>query len=410
MSVPGPSSLSSHEGVYGRLGVRRIVNAAGPVTRLGGNRLAPEVAEAMAEAAQSHVQIDELQERASSFLADATGAEAGLVTSGAEAGLLLGTAACLAGLDPRKMDDLPLVHDGRNEIVVQRGHRNAYDHAIRTAGAVFVEVGYLGAPGAGCHYAWQIEAAITPRTVAVACPVMDTPGTVSLTEVADVAHRHDLPVIVDAAAALPPRANLRRFIEEGADLVAFSGGKAIGGPQGSGLLVGRRDLIESARLQMLDMDVYPEVWRSGRELLRAGRLPGPPHHGIGRSCKVGKEQAVGLLVALERYLSHDEAVELAAQSARVYRLAEALDGVRGVRCNLARPPGGVPKAEVWIDQEILGMNAFDMIEALETGDPIVCVSQGLAPHGGLVINPLTLADGEEWIVAERIIEVVRRNG
>ena len=395
-------------GIYERLGVRRIVNAAGPVTRLGGNRLAPEVAAAMAEAAQSHVQIDELQERASVFLAAATGAEAGLITSGAEAGLLLGTAACLAGFDPRKMDDLPFVNDGRNEVVVQRGHRNAYDHAIRAAGAVFVEVGYLGSPGAGCHYAWQIEAAITPNTVAVASPVMDTPGAVPLPEVAEVAHRHGLPVIVDAAAALPPRANLRRFIAEGADLVAFSGGKAIGGPQGSGLLVGRRDLIESARLQMLDMDVYPEIWHSGRDYLKSGRLPGPPHHGIGRSCKVGKEQAVGLLVSLERYLAHDEAAELAAQAARVYRLAEALDGVRGVRCNLTRPTsGGVPRAEVWIDSELLGMTAFDVIEALETGDPIVCVSQGLAPRGGLVVNPMTLADGEERIVAERIVQIAR---
>src|SRR5215217_3345004 len=197
--MSGPD-LSSHEGVYGRLGVRRIVNAAGPVTRLGGNRLAPEVAEAMAEAAQSHVQIDELQERASALLADATGAEAGLITSGAEAGLLLGTAACLAGMDPRRMDDLPFVHDGRNEVVVQRGHRNAYDHAIRAAGAVMVEAGYLGSPGAGCHYAWQIEAVITERTFAIAWPLMDTPGTISLAETVEVARRHSVPVIVDAAA------------------------------------------------------------------------------------------------------------------------------------------------------------------------------------------------------------------
>ncbi len=393
-------------GVYERLGIRRIINAAGPVTRLGGKRLAPEVAAAMAEAAQSHVQIDELQARASVFLADATGAEAGLITSGAEAGLLLGTAACLAGMDPRRMDDLPVVHDGRNEIVVQRGHRNAYDHALRAAGGVFVEVGYLGSPGAGCHYAWQIEAATTPKTVAVACPVMETPGTVSLPEVVEVAHRHGLPVIVDAAAGLPPRANLRHFISEGADLVAFSGGKAIGGPQGSGILVGRRDLIESARLQMLDMDVYPQIWWAGREMLQSGRLAGPPHHGIGRACKVGKEQAVGLLVALERYLAHDEAAELTAQAARMYRLAEALDGLRGVRCNLTRPAGGVPKAEVWIDHELLGMSAFEVIEGLETGDPVVCVSQGLAPKGGLVINPMTLEDGEERIIAQRIREVL----
>ena len=139
-------------------------------------------------------------------------------------------------------------------------------------------------------------------------------------------------------------------------------------------------------------------------------MPGPPHHGIGRSCKVGKEQAVGLLVALERYLAHDEAAELAAHSARVYRLAEALDGLRGVRCNLSRPAGGVPKAEVWIDHELLGMSAFDVIEALETGNPAVFVSQGLAPRGGLVVNPMTLADGEERVVAERIAEIVRANG
>ncbi|MCC7369836.1 MAG: aminotransferase class V-fold PLP-dependent enzyme [Chloroflexi bacterium] len=398
---------TTDQGIYERLGARRIINAAGPVTRLGGKRLAPEVAAAMAEAAQSHVQIDDLQARASVFLAEATGAEAGLITSGAEAGLLLGTAACIAGMDPRKMDDLPQVHDGRNEVVVQRGHRNAYDHALRAAGAQFVEVGYLGSPGAGCHYAWQIEAAITERTVAIACPVMNTHGTVPLPEVAEVAHRHGLPVIVDAAAGLPPRANLRRFLAEGADLVAFSGGKAIGGPQGSGLLVGRKDLIESARLQMLDMDVYPRIWRAGRELMKSGRLPGPPHHGIGRSCKVGKEQAVGLLVALERYLAHDEEAELAAQAARVYRLAEALDGQKGVRCNLTRPAGGVPRAEVWIDHELLGMSAYDVIEALETGDPVVCVSQGNAPSGGLVINPMTLEDGEERIVAQRILEVVR---
>jgi D-glucosaminate-6-phosphate ammonia-lyase len=393
--------------VYERFGVRRIINAAGPVTRLGGNRLAPEVAEAMAEAARSHVQIDELQARASTFLAEATGAEAGLVTSGAAAGLLLGTAACLAGFDLRRMDDLPYVHDGRNEVVVQRGHRNAYDHAIRGAGARFVEAGYLGAPGQGMHYPWQIEAAITERTVAVAWPLMDTPGTVSLPETVALAHRHGLPVIVDAAASLPPRNNLRRFIAEGADLVAYSGGKAIGGPQSSGILVGRTDLIESARLQMLDMDVYPQIWRAGRKYLESGKLAGPPHHGIGRSGKVGKEVAVGLLVALERYLAHDEEAELAAQAARVYRLAEALDGVRGVRCALTRPPGGVPKIEIWLDRELLGMSAYEVVEALETGDPIVCVSQGLTPRGGLLVNPLTLEDGEEKIVAERLLQVLR---
>ena len=402
--------MSEGGSIYEKLGVRRIVNAAGPVTRLGGHRVAPEVAAAMAEAAQGHVHVDELQARANDLLAEATGAEAGLVTSGAAAGLTLAAAACLAGFDPARMDALPFVPDGRNEFVVQRGHRNAYDHAIRAAGARFVEVGYLGYPGQGTTYSWQIEAAITERTVAVACPVMDTPGTVPLAEVAAVAHRHNLPVIVDAAASLPPRDNLRRFVREGADLVVYSGGKVIGGPQGSGLLVGRRDLIESARLQMLDMDVYPEVWQAGRPFLKDGRLPGPPNHGIGRGGKAGKEQIVGLLVALRRYLASDEAAELQAQAARVYRLAEVLDGLRHLRTNLVAPRGGIPKLEIWLDEEALGLTAWDAMIALEAGDPPIFVSQGLARRGGLLVNPSTLADGEERIVAERISETISASG
>src|SRR5215216_820488 len=310
-------------GVYEELGLRTVINASGTLTRLGGSRMAPEVLTAMADAAASFVPIDALQARAGEIIAEVTDAEAGYVVSGAAAGLSLGVAACVAGMDVAVMDRLPDTSGFKDEVVVQRGHRNAYDHAIRAVGVRMVEVGYLGYPGAGGTSPWQISAAISERTAAVACPILDTLGTVPLPAVCQIAHEHGVPVIVDAAAELPPRSNLRRFIAEGADLVVFSGGKAIGGPQGSGLLLGRRDLIESARLQMLDMDVYPEVWRSGREALKTGRLPGPPHHGIGRSCKVGKEQAVGLLVALERYLSQDEAAELAAQSARVYRLAEA---------------------------------------------------------------------------------------
>ena len=378
------------DGIYERLGVRRIINAAGPVTRLGGNRLAPEVAAAMAEAAQSHVQIDELQERASAILADATGAEAGLITSGAEAGLLLGTAACLAGFDPRRMDDLPFVHDGRNEVVVQRGHRNAYDHAIRAAGAVFVEVGYLGAPGAGCHYAWQIEAAITERTVAVACPIMDTPGTVPLPEVAEVAHTArpagDRGRGGGAAAPREPQPLHRRGRRSGGVL----------GWQGDRRAAGLGAAARPARPDRVGAAPDARHGRLPRGLAGWPRLSGERAGYQARrttasadSCKVGKEQAVGLLVALERYLAHDEAAELAAQSARVYRLAEALDGLRGVRCNLTvdPEPAASRRPRSGSTSELLGMSAFDVIEALETGDPTVFVSQGLAPRGGLVDQP-----------------------
>src|SRR4051812_46539657 len=252
----------------------------------------------MAEASASFVHIDQLQAAAGEVIAAITGAEAGYVTTGASAGLALGTAACVAGMDVAAMDRLPDTSGLRNEIVVQRGHRNSYDHAIRSVGIQFVEAGYLGHPGAGGTQPWQIESAITERTAAIACPILETPGTLPLPVVAEIAHRHGLPVIVDAAAELPPRSNLQRFVREGADLVVFSGGKAIGGPQASGILAGRADLIASVALQHQDMDVRSETWNR-RDLLTAGVLAGIPHQGFGRAAKVGREEIAGLVTALE---------------------------------------------------------------------------------------------------------------
>src|SRR5215211_6785174 len=209
-------------GVYDQLGVRAIINASGTLTRVGGSRMAPEVLTALVEAAASFVHIDELQAKAGAVIAEVTGAEAGYVTTGAAAGLSLGIAACIAGLDVGKMDRLPDTTGMKSEVVVQRGHRNAYDHAIRAAGVTFVEVGYLGYPGAGGTFGWQIEEAITDKPAAVACPILDTPGTIPLREVCEIAHAKGVPVIVDAAAELPPRSNLKKFIAEGADLVVFS--------------------------------------------------------------------------------------------------------------------------------------------------------------------------------------------
>ena len=170
-------------GIYDDLGLRTVINASGTLTRLGGSRMAPEVLAAMAEAAASFVPIDELQTRAGEIIAEVTGAESGYVVTGAAAGLSLGVAACVAGFDVAAMDRLPDTTGLKNEVVVQRGHRNAYDHAIRAVGVRMVEVGYLGYPGAGGTYPWQIADAITERTAAIACPILDTPGTVPLREV-----------------------------------------------------------------------------------------------------------------------------------------------------------------------------------------------------------------------------------
>jgi len=397
-------------GVLEELGLRPVINAAGPLTRMGGHRLAPEVAEAMAEAAQAHLPIDELQERAGAIIAEATGAEAGYVTAGAAAGLVLGTAACVAGCDPVKMDQLPDTSGLRDEVVIQREHRNAYDHAIRQVGIRFVEVGYLGFPGAGCTYGWQVEAALGPHTAAVAHPVQDAPGAVPLREVAEIAHRHGVPVIVDAAAALPPADNLRRFIREGADLVAFSGGKAIGGPQASGILAGRADLIRSVALQHQDMDVHPRTWRY-RAMIAAGELPGPPHHGIGRPMKVGKEAVVGLLVALRRFLAHDHAADLRRYHVMLAHLAERLEGVGGACTRLVpESDGGRPYPVLTIDLggPAAAERAFALVLGLQEGDPPIYVGQNLADRGEILILPTALAEAEIELLGDRLRAALER--
>lgn len=394
--------------LYRRLGVRPVINAAGAVTRFGGVPLPEAVVQAMAEAAASCVAMEELQEAAGRVIAKATGAEAGYVTSGAAAGLTLAAAACLARLDVARMDRLPDTSGMPNEIVVQRAHRNAYDHAIRAAGARFVEAGYLGYPGAGGTHPWQVEAAITERTVALFWPVMESPGTVGLGACCEIAHRHGLPVIVDAAAALPPPENLRRFGAEGADLISFSGGKAIMGPQASGILCGRRDLIESVLLQHQDMDVHPESWSYRARYLDPGILPGPPHQGLGRGFKAGKEEIAGLVTALQRYVRRDHAADRARWERIVRTVVDGLAGLPHVRASLHAPATGVPRAHVDLDEAALGLTAFDAIRRLLDGEPRVAAGEGRARQGGLVINPMALRDEDVPALIARLRSLFSR--
>lgn len=395
-------------GIYEQFGVRTVINAAGPVTRLSGAPLAYEVADAMAEAAQSCVRIDELQEAAGRYLAAVSGAEAGYVTAGAAAGLALSSAACLARFDVAAMDRLPDTSGIPHEIVIQRAHLTAYSHALRLPGARLVEVGYLGYPGQGISWPWQIESAINEQTVALAYSIGRAPGVVPLGEFVSIARRHDLPVIVDAAAALPPRENLRRFIEEGADLVAFSGGKAIGGPQASGILLGRQHLIESVALQHQDMDVYPETWPWRQRYLESGRLSGPPHHGIGRPMKVGKEEVIGLLVALRRFLARDPDSERRGQEAELMTILNGLSEVPGVEPVLltdADSPRAYPTLLVRLDESSIEMTATSLVNELAEGEPPIAVSQNFLDQGAIGIVATTLKPGEAAVIERRLRSV-----
>jgi len=383
--------------IYRRLGVRTVVNARGNATLAGGTLMDPEVVAAMAEAARSFVRIGDLQEAAGELIAEQTGAEAGYVTTGAAAALTLGSAAILAGLDPERMDRLPDTAGAPDGILVQRTHRNPYDHAVRAAGARLVEFGD-DRGGTAAEMTRRIDPAIAG---AFFHGQAEAAG-LSIAAFVGVAHAHGLPVLVDASMNLPPRGDLRRFIDAGADLVAFSGGKTIGGPQASGFLAGRRELLLSVGLQQQDMDVLPVTW-ARRGLLEHGVLPRPPQHGIGRSMKTGKEEIVGLMVALRRYAEHDEAATQARWLEIVTRLAADLAAIAGLTCTVepAQADGRpVPMAIVRVDPHTYGRTAVELVRFLETLDPIVMVGDHDAEAGLLRLDPENLDDrGVTAIVA-----------
>jgi L-seryl-tRNA(Ser) seleniumtransferase len=306
------------------------------------------------------------------------------------------------------MDRLPDTSGVPNEIVIARSHRSGYDHALRAAGARLVEVG-LPDPAA-----WEIEVAITANTVAVAYAAGFS--MLSLCMVCDVAHDKGLPVIVDAAAELPPPVNLRAFIAAGADLVVFSGGKAIGGPQASGILCGRKDLIASAALQHWDMDVHEELFDPPDCLVDVRTIGGVPHHGIGRGFKVGREEIVGLVTALEMYTASDHTARRMEWDGLIQRIREGLgtlaeeggqsvaQGASPVDISVIDEPGGVPRiALVWTRPRV----AFEVARALKAGEPSIHLRETDAPAGRLDINPLCLTPLEADEVVRRLREVVR---
>ncbi len=395
--------------IFDDLGVPTIINAKGPATRLSGGPMADEVARAMTDAAQVCVQMDELQAKASQVIAAHTGAEAGYVTTGAAAGLLLGTAACVARLDIGKMARLPDTTGVKDEVIMVRSQRNFYDHAVRTVGVRIVEVGlpdrYAGA-GVRDAEPWEIDDAISDSTAAI-CYVAGQAAKPDLSEVVRVAHRRNVPVLVDAAAQLPPAYNLRRYIEFGADLVAFSGGKAIGGPQGSGMLAGRRELIMSAALQNLDMDILWDQWSPPADLIDKTLLKGAPQHGIGRACKVGKETIAGFLKALEMFVSVDPRTRHEQWLERLSRIETRLRDVNTLSLAIKNADDieRVPLLEIALVPGT-SLDALDLITRLQNGAPSINLDPSLVDHGAVVVNPICLLEHQVDAVADGIRSLV----
>jgi L-seryl-tRNA(Ser) seleniumtransferase len=382
------------------MGLRPVINAAGTPSRLGCGRYPEPVQRAMREATQCFVPITELQGRANAAIRELTGAEAGCATTGAAGALFLGTCAALAGSDLAAMDALPALGDRPFEVVVHRTHRNPYDHAVRAAGARLVEFGYSW-EGVGA-YRWQLEAAITSRTAAVLYSANAEWEGLPLADVCRIAHAADVPVLVDAAEALPPVSRVRDLIAAGADLVAISGGKGLRGPAASGVLAGRRDLVQSAALQQQDMYTTPELF-TGPFGEPEPPVPEPGHHGVGRPLKLGREQIAGLIAAIDAFLARDH-------RAVAERGVEALEQIRR---EIAEPPGvdvalrrSAPDADpellIRFEGESPGDRALAVARRLLADEPRIFVDDGRLRHGVIRISAASLDASEIRVVGVRL--------
>ena len=363
--------------VYRAIGVRPVIAASGNTTSVGGSRLRPEALEAMRKASTVMVDIDELNRQAGKVIAEYTGAEAGFVCSGAAGGLVLEAAACIAGSDPIKMRQLPDTTGLKDEIIIQNSHRFSYDQCFRVAGAKLVGVG----GGRACT-TWELEGAFTDRTAAVA--YLNAPfvphRALALREVCEIAHARGVPVIVDSALMVPPRGNLRKYIQQGADMVTFSGGKAIRGPQGTGLLCGRADLIEAAAANA------------------------SPHQFIGRCMKVAKEEIIGLLTALPLFMEEDEAEETSRYNAMCQTVVDALTEIPGLDIRVEHDEYNwlVPTAVMRFTKAWDGPGREQLVAAMIQGDPPIYLQQ----RDELAVDPLTLEEEEVPVIIRRLREAL----
>jgi len=373
--------------IYDNLGIKPIINAGGTLTMLGGSLMLPEVTDAMSQAARQFVPMEELHIAAGARIAELCRVEAGHVCASASAGITLMAAACMAGCDRDKIRQLPDTTGMKHQFIIQSAHRNSFDRAVRTAGGKLVEIPGADAPA--------LEAAIDERTAAIyyTHAWFCTAPALPLPRAAEIAHRHGLPLIADVAAEVPPVENLWRYFHEGADAYTFSGGKAIRGPQSTGFILGKKDLVEACRLN------------------------DAPYGGVGRGMKTGKEDICGLVKAIELYVRQDFRAEMAVWEGRVARVIETLSAIPHVRAWREFPFGDgqlIPHASISWDEDAVGVTHAQAVKALLEGQPRIAV-QFINPQvygfGGyqqkeLRVHPSTLQEGEDVTVAERLKEVL----
>ena len=360
---------------FGELGVRPFINAAGTYTAMTSSLMPPEVMEAINYASKHYVMLDELNDRVGERIATLVKCEAAMVTSGAASALTLGTAAVLTGTDRQKIANLPNLTGMKSEVIIQKSHRFGYDHAVRNCGARMVEV----------ETREELERAINDRTAMMLFyNANNFVGQIKDEEFAELGKKHRIPTLNDAAADVPPVSNLWKYTGMGFDLVAFSGGKGIRGPQSAGLLLGKKELIAAARLNA------------------------PPNSdSIGRGMKVNKEEMLGMFVALDLYVKKDHEQERREFDKRAEAIQKGASEVPGVKAEIFVPEvaNHVPHVRITWDAAAKGLTAAEVVRALREGEPSISTrNEGPA----VVVGVWMMRAGEEKIVARRLREVLQK--
>jgi uncharacterized pyridoxal phosphate-dependent enzyme len=366
-------TASSPSSLYASLGVKPVINGVGVVTVLGGSIMPPEVIHAMEEASRYFIPLPELQKKVGARIAELLKAPAAMVTCGAASAITVGTAACLSQGDTAKLRQLPNRDGIRFEVIQQKSHRSGYEHQMELCGAKIVSV----------ETRKELEAAISEKTGMMFFLNKAEPnGEIKSDEFVRIGKDRGVPTMNDAASDATPKENLWKYTKQRFDLVIFSGGKALRGPQASGLLFGRKDLIEACLPAM------------------------SPFGGIGRGMKVGKEELCGLLAAVERYLKVDHQAEWRELEARVTSIRGALKGISGVHTDRHVPAiaNEVPHVMVRWDESTRGLSSQQVIEKLLTGDPPIHVQR--PGQGELLISVWMMRGDEHKLVGRRLREIL----
>jgi len=384
-SAIGAAPKPAGRDYFKELNVRPFINAAGTYTTLTASLMWPEAVEAMNYASKTFVPLNDLQEAAGKRIAELIGCEAAMITSGAAAALTVGTAACVAGKNPDWIKRVPdLAGTGmKSEVIIQKSHRYGYDHAVRNCGIKMIEV----------ETAEELEKAVNEKTAMMLFfNDADPRGKIKIAEFVALGKKHKIPTFNDAAADVPPTENLSKYTKLGFDLVTFSGGKGMRGPQSAGLLLGRKDLIEAARLNC-----------------------SPNSDSIGRGMKVNKEEMLGMMVAVEMYLKRDAEAEWKEWDRRAKLITGGLSKVAAIKTEIHVPPiaNHVPTVRLTWEKAALPLTADEARKQLREGKPSIEIAPGSSPAKAetqeIGIGVWQMQPGEAEIVARRLQEVFNGN-